>query len=281
MMINFSLYRKENEMLEITKQLFLSGQYHNGYSASIAELFYENNDHFRQEFLEIIPVSNLEKTKRLLSFLKSVNGSMKNGSKSTIYSMYGGTMNAEEVVDGITELQDMIRTECNKRFHFGVFYSWQSDIESKYNRNFIEDALEKAVKNINKDIVDGPLLSVDKDTRGVPGSPDIVTTILQKIDKSVCFLADITPMGKIREKLIPNPNVMFELGFALSSLGFERVILICNTAYGKLNELPFDIGLKRIISYSYNENTDDDEKRDCRQRLILIIQEALKTIVSL
>jgi len=82
--------------------------------------------------------------------------------------MYRGDRRVRDVIDDITELQDMIKTECNRRFHFGIFYSWQSDIESKYNRNFIEDALEKSVKNINKVIADGSLLSVDKDTREVP-----------------------------------------------------------------------------------------------------------------
>lgn len=86
----------------------------------------------------------------------------------TIGSMYRGDRRVRDVIDDITELQDMIKTECNRRFHFGIFYSWQSDIESKYNRNFIEDALEKSVKNINKVIADGSLLSVDKDTREVP-----------------------------------------------------------------------------------------------------------------
>lgn len=280
-MINFSLYRKEIEMLEITKQLFLAGQYHGGYRESIAELFYENNEHLRQEFLEIIPVENIEKTKELLFFLKTVNSSRGNGHDSTISSMYRADRKVQDVITDITELQDMIGSECNKRFHFGIFYSWQSDTESKYNRNFIEDVLEKSVKNINKAMVDGPLLSVDKDTRGVPGSPDIVNTILQKIDRSVCFLADVTPIGRVGKKLTPNPNVMFELGFALSSLNFERVILICNTAYGELNELPFDLGLKRIIPYRYDENTSDEEKRNCKERLISMIQDAIKAIVNL
>lgn len=280
-MINFSLYRKEIEMLEITKQLFLAGNYHGGYRESIAELFYENNEHFRQEFLEIIPVKNLEKTKELLFFLRTVNSSQGGGLNSTIGAMYRGNRKVQDVIDDMTELQDMIKTECNRRFRFGIFYSWQSDTESKYNRNFIEDALEKSVKDINKDIIDGPLLSVDKDTRGVPGSPDIVTTILQKIDKSVCFLADVTPIGKMGEKSIPNPNVMFELGFALSSLSFERVILICNTAYGELNELPFDLGLKRIIPYRYYKNTGEEEKRECKQKLIATLNDAIKAIVNL
>ena len=50
-------------------------------------------------------------------------------------------------------------------------------------------------------------------------------------------MADITPVVKVGEKFIPNPNVMFELGYALSALGFERVILIYNTAKCELKDL--------------------------------------------
>lgn len=280
-MTNFSLYRKEIEILEITKQLFSQEKYHEGYRESIAELFYENNEHLRPDFLEIIPVECLEKTKKLLFFLKTVNSSSSNGVQSTVGSMYGGYRKVQDLINEMTELQNMIKTQCNNRFHYGVFYSWQSDTDSKYNRNFIEDVLERSVRNFNKENGDGPLLSVDKDTRGVPGSPDIVPTILQKIDRSVCFLADVTPIGKIGGKSVPNPNVMFELGFALSSLSFERVILVCNTAYGDLKELPFDLGLKRVIPYRYDMNTSDVEKKDCKQKLVSSFQDVLNTIASL
>ena len=33
-----------------------------------------------------------------------------------------------------------------------IFYSWQSDITIKLNRNFIEDALEKAIKRLGQHI---------------------------------------------------------------------------------------------------------------------------------
>ena len=33
-----------------------------------------------------------------------------------------------------------------------IFYSWQSDLPSKYNRNFIKDCLERAIKKINQEL---------------------------------------------------------------------------------------------------------------------------------
>jgi len=32
-----------------------------------------------------------------------------------------------------------------------IFYSWQSDLPNNNNRGFIENALEKAISNINAD----------------------------------------------------------------------------------------------------------------------------------
>jgi len=57
-----------------------------------------------------------------------------------------------------------------------IFYSWQSDLENRTNRSFIEDALEKALKILHQDLEVHPALRdaefrLDKDTAGVPGTP--------------------------------------------------------------------------------------------------------------
>lgn len=58
-----------------------------------------------------------------------------------------------------------------------VFYSWQSDLPNKNNRNFIKECIEKAIKEVNKN---GMCLEVDRDTNGISGFPNIQKTILQK-----------------------------------------------------------------------------------------------------
>ncbi len=72
----------------------------------------------------------------------------------------------------------------------------------------------------------------------------------------MAFVCDVTLICNKGDKGIVNPNVMFELGYAISSLSDEQVIMVCNTAYGDLKQLPFDLGLKRQISYFYNESTN-------------------------
>ena len=61
-----------------------------------------------------------------------------------------------------------------------IFYSWQSDLENAHNRNFIKNALEKAIKELNENCsVDEPQrkLELDHDTKGIPGTPDLANTI--------------------------------------------------------------------------------------------------------
>ena len=275
-MTNFTLYRKEIEILEITREKFEKRKYHEGYRESIAELFLDSDNHLREDFLEIIPVNELEWVKKLIVFLSTITSSSSNGLIRSI-SM---EKNVKDVINEITKLQDLIQTQCNERFYYGVFYSWQSDIDQRCNRNFIESALEKAIKETNKKISKGPLLSLDKDTRNVPGSPDITPMILQKVDNSICFVADVTPITRVSGKQIPNPNVMLELGYALSTLGFERVILICNIAKCDLRDLPFDLGLKRVMTYQYEEPISEDEKRVRKQKLTDDLVRALMAIVT-
>ena len=58
-----------------------------------------------------------------------------------------------------------------------IFYSWQSDIPSRLNRNIIEDALNRALKAIRRDETESLEPVLDRDTSGVPGSPSISDTI--------------------------------------------------------------------------------------------------------
>jgi len=50
---------------------------------------------------------------------------------------------------------------------FKIFYSWQSDLDAKSNKYFIRDLIEKAAKEINKEI-DSPMpfdLRIDSDPK--------------------------------------------------------------------------------------------------------------------
>ena len=142
-----------------------------------------------------------------------------------------------------------------------VFYSWQSDLANKLNRSFIEDALEKAAKNFSKDESFSLSAVVDRDTLGIPGSPSIVEAITSKIAKSDVFVCDISIINSTSEgRPTPNPNVLYELGYASSILGWDRIIMIQNIAFGGIDKLPFDLRGRRVVQYYLDETT---EKKKC------------------
>lgn len=130
-----------------------------------------------------------------------------------------------------------------------VFYSWQSDLPNACNRGFIHDALASAAAAITADNSIAVEPVIDRDTQGVPGSPDIASTIFAKITASDVFVADVSSVIRTQARATPNPNVLIELGYALKSLGPERVILVFNRAFGKIEELPFDLRARRVLTY--------------------------------
>jgi len=131
-----------------------------------------------------------------------------------------------------------------------VFYSWQSDLPNSTNRGFIQQALENAVTIIANDNTIAVEPVVDRDTQGVAGSPDIASTIFAKITASDVFVADVSIISRPKKgRLTPNPNVLIELGYALRGLGHERVILVFNRSFGKIEDLPFDLRTRRLVVY--------------------------------
>jgi hypothetical protein len=139
-----------------------------------------------------------------------------------------------------------------------IFYSWQSDLPNSTNRGLIQKALENAAKALVKDGTVDVQPVIERDTLGIPGAPDIAKAIFAKIDAADVFVADVSIInGKDGGKLTPNPNVLVELGYALGVLGDARIILVANTEYGEIKELPFDLRMRRTVPYSAIEGADD------------------------
>ena len=146
-----------------------------------------------------------------------------------------------------------------------IFYSWQSDLPNKENRNFIQDCVDRVVKKY-KDVI---AIEADRDTKNETGAPDITTTIFEKINDSDLFIADISIINKSKlgifqgkYKPTPNPNVLIELGYAACALGWERIICVYNTDYAKIEALPFDLRQHRITSYSLKGKNKSEERQD-------------------
>lgn len=160
------------------------------------------------------------------------------------------TRRHEELLEA-TKKQNKV-DEIDKLSDLKIFYSWQSDLPNKTNRSFIEESLKLAVKNIGQDDSIKIVPRLDKDTKDVPGSPNIAKTILEKIDRSFLIVSDVTIVNNSSpERLTPNPNVLFELGYAVKSLGLDNIIMVQNIAYGNPDKLPFDLRMHRVLSYKF------------------------------
>ena len=158
---------------------------------------------------------------------------------------------------------------------FYVFYSWQSDVEG--NKQFINKKIKEAVEDIQQmeEFSDSKII-YDHSTQNRSGSPSIVDTIHEKINTCDVFIADITPIAEVQNKkdspikLIPNPNVMAECGFALRSIGEKRIILLFRKDKGLCENLPFDIRHRRISVFNIR-----DERFSIKEYILAAIRESL------
>jgi hypothetical protein len=192
---------------------------------------------------------------------------------------------------------------------FKIFYSWQSDLPSRTNRGLILTALEKACAGLRTEggIVVEPV--VDRDTLGLSGAPDISDAILSKIREADAFVADVSlvninPLSEeetsgpstlleklkrglggllysgrtsIQHRPTPNPNVLVELGYALAMLGNEAIVLVVNTHFGEIEQLPFDLRPLRILRY---QARPEDDRAAVRKELERDFKTAIRDIAS-
>ncbi|MCF8219019.1 MAG: nucleotide-binding protein [Bacteroidales bacterium] len=160
-----------------------------------------------------------------------------------------------------------------------IFYSWQSNLPRDVNQNAIRFGIKKAITSIEEDN-EGVHIALDEATRGESGSPDIPSTIFDKIRHCDIFLCDITFVdSRSNEKKVrfSNPNVLIELGYAISVLGWERIILVFNKSYGDFqNNLPFDIDKRRINAFTIKDKNDKSGKGQLKTDLIKQLELIIK-----
>lgn len=159
-----------------------------------------------------------------------------------------------------------------------VFYSWQSDLPKDTNQNGIRLAIKSSFPLIEFMIEDLDI-SLDEATSNTPGSPYIPGEIVKKISKSDVFICDLTPIGESHEnnKKIANPNVLIELGHAIAELGWDRIVILFNTDYGKVpDDLPFDVDKHRVTPFKITDKSDKSGKNQLTQ----VLKDAIKLIIE-
>jgi hypothetical protein len=160
-----------------------------------------------------------------------------------------------------------------------IFYSWQSDLPSKTNRGAISSAVEKAIAEIHKDQIDLEL-NLDRDTKDVAGTPDIIHTIFNKINTCQIFIGDISIVNNNDHGLrkTPNPNVLIELGYAAHCISWQNIILLFNKTYGDVTDLPFDLRIRRPLIYELSESASD--KKNLQQMMKRHIEAVIAAMKS-
>lgn len=159
-----------------------------------------------------------------------------------------------------------------------IFFSWQSDLPRETNQNLIRTALRNIATEIEEQFQIH--INLDEATRDVPGSPNIPQTIFQKIDQTDIFICDLSIINQeSTNRKVPNPNVLVELGYAISVSGWNRIIMLFNTYYGELKELPFDIDRHRASSFN-SKIGDSKTKADSLKSLETLLKNAISSILK-
>jgi hypothetical protein len=165
---------------------------------------------------------------------------------------------------------------------FVVFYAWQSDRLERLNRHLIRFALNLAAKSISEDPSVGARVRIDADTEGVLGHVPVTDTILKKIAACDAFVPDLTFVAVTEAgKLVPNPNVMLEYGYALRAKSHSVMIPVMNTGYGPAGKLPFDMGhLRHPLQYDLPATATKAERRAVRKALTEELERILRLMIA-
>lgn len=161
-----------------------------------------------------------------------------------------------------------------------VFWSWQSDLDARVTRDLIRSALDQAIGLLAAGLDEAERPSLTSDTQGIAGTPDIVATILRKIDEAAVFVGDVTPIAaSANGKACANPNVLIEMGYAHHALGENRMLQVWNTAFegATADKLPFDMrGRRAPIPFHLPIDAEREELRRVRADLAKRLAEYLQ-----
>jgi hypothetical protein len=171
----------------------------------------------------------------------------------------------------------LMMTETRKTVR--IFFSWQSDLDQELTTRAIRAAIRSAMSAVEKDYAVDFVL--EEATSNVSGSPYIPYALADKICKADIFVGDITTVARLAGetgKSLPNSNVTFELGIASAELGWNRIIMLFNSALAKLEELPFDFDRHRISKFNFT--ADPKSRKSQESDLGKLAQAAIAQIVT-
>lgn len=167
---------------------------------------------------------------------------------------------------------------------FRVFYAWQSDLPRTSGQDLIRQALSRAAADVERGLNGAIKVYVDEATRDETGSPNIPQTIFRKIATADAIVADVSLVVSSKgTRPSPNPNVLIEIGYAAARLGWPRVLLLGNSAWGNFpQDLPFDIDRHAAKSFrlTEEESKDTSKLKSSASNLAGILRDSIMAIVQ-
>lgn len=150
-----------------------------------------------------------------------------------------------------------------------IFYSWQSDLPNNKNRSMINNCINKATMQLLKTCSKITEFELEMDSRNESGTPDLAKSIFEKIDICDIFIADISIINsRSQGRLMPNPNVLLELGYAAKTIGWPNIICIYNSEFAEIEKLPFDIRFRKPLVY--DTSADLSKVREMLTKTLLL-----------
>ena len=128
---------------------------------------------------------------------------------------------------------------------YRIFYSWQSD--NKKAKTSLKKALTAVVEQLKKE---GVSVEIVEGGGGI-GFISIEDAVRIKIRRCDIFVGDVTPVGSValRGKLLPNANVMYEMGIATESMTADRVLAVAMKGDWNIEDMPFDFNHYAMVLY--------------------------------
>lgn len=156
-----------------------------------------------------------------------------------------------------------------------IFNSWQSD--TPHNSKTIRAAIREASTKLELQFPDLHV-KIDEATSNQVGALHIPSSILQNISNSDVFIGDLSAVGSTKDgkKKLPNPNVLIELGYAISQLGWDRIVILFNKEHGEFKDLPFDIEKRSCIDFRITSDDDKNGIGQLRENLIARIKQIIE-----
>ncbi|WP_302176943.1 hypothetical protein [Megamonas funiformis] len=238
---------------------------------SFSNIFFTQNK-LDELFTFLISIEKLSNISRILDIINNYYKYDYKVNEINLIDSHYNQITPTELIKGLQDFKNLLKEYLMVNTS-KIFFSWQSDSPNKTNRNFIESSINKAISNVNNTL--NLHLELDKDTINRTGSPDIVNTILNKIENSFIFIADISLVIQDAHKKSPNPNVLYELGYAQGIFSEENIIMIFNCNSGNIDDLPFDLKNKRIMKYTCSEDMSEETKKENKRNLIKQIENQL------